>query len=83
MTAAGRSSWFANNPDKAWVEKLFLCYSPIWMVLMALMMLTGWAGTWGNEALLMHAFVVTLPILVVPWLIHKRYSDIPWQHSYF
>ncbi len=74
---------FSPNPDKAWVEKFFLAYSPIWMALMAMMMFTGWAKTWDNIALLLHGCVVMLPIILVPALLQKRFSSIPWRESYF
>src|SRR5206468_12446408 len=28
----GRARWLSANPDKAWGERFFLLYSPIWMV---------------------------------------------------
>lgn len=75
---------FASNPDKAWVEKFFLLYTPIWIGLMAMMMFTGWAGTWGNTALLLHSLVVALPILIVPMLLARRHpSPLPWYQRYW
>ena len=75
--------WFSANPDKAWVEKFFLLYTPVWMALMAMMMLTGWVDTWSNGALLLHAALVALPIFVIPLLVHRRFSDKPVRDSYF
>ena len=46
-------------------------------------MFTGWAGTWSNTALLAHSLLVMLPIIIVPFFLQKKYSDIPWQDSYF
>lgn len=74
---------FSPNPDKAWVEKYFLIYSPIWMALMAMMMLTGWDKSWGDTALLLHGALVALPVFIVPFLLHKTYSDKKWSDSYF
>ncbi|MEZ4287195.1 MAG: hypothetical protein R3A47_03420 [Polyangiales bacterium] len=42
--------WFSSNPDKAWAEKFFLIYSPIWMGFMGAVMATGLTkhiGEWG------------------------------------
>lgn len=76
--------WFSPNPDRAWAEKFFLCYSPIWMALMALMMLTGWVNTFSNTALLLHASLVALPLILLPALLHPRYSPAtPWHQSYW
>ena len=75
---------WSNNPDKAWVEKCFLAYTPVWMALMALMMFTGWAGTWGNAALLAHSLVVALPVLLIPAFLARRHpSHLPWHQRYW
>ncbi|MBD2857856.1 hypothetical protein IB286_02470 [Spongiibacter sp. KMU-158] len=77
------SGWFSENPDKAWVEKFFLIYTPVWMVLMAIMMPTGWAESAGNGALLFHGLLVALPIIVVPALLNKRFGSGSWCDSYW
>ncbi len=69
-----RSSLFSDNPDKAWVEKFFLLYTPVWMALMGMMMFTGWANTWGNTALLLHSLLVALPIFIVPMLMASQHA---------
>lgn len=76
--------WFSPNPDRAWAEKFFLLYSPVWMALMAMMMLTGWTNTSSNVQLLLHATLVATPLLVVPAVLHKRYSpQLAWYESYW
>ena len=77
------TGWFSANPDKAWVEKFFLAYSPVWMASMAFMMLTGADKTWGDTALLIHAFATALPALLVPMLLAPRFTDVPWRQSYW
>jgi cycloeucalenol cycloisomerase len=75
---------FTTNPEKAWVEKFFLAYTPIWIALMAVMMFTGWAGTWGNAALLTHSLVVALPVLLIPAFLARRHpSSQPWYQRYW
>lgn len=76
-------SLFSANPDKAWVEKFFLIYSPVWMALMAMMMFTGWAGSWSDGALLLHGCAVMLPIIVIPFFLQGKYSEKKWTESYF
>jgi len=61
--------WLSENPDKAWAERFFLIYSPIWMLSMAVMMLTGWDKPWGDTALLFHGASIALPLFVVPMII--------------
>lgn len=78
-----KSHWFSDNPEKAWVEKTFLIYSPVWMVMMGLMMITGWDKTFSNTALLVHGLLVALPVLFVPMLLHHKHSTVPWHQSYW
>ncbi|MBV1921691.1 MAG: hypothetical protein KUG73_13515 [Pseudomonadales bacterium] len=61
--------WFSENPDKAWAERFFLIYSPIWMLSMAVMMLTGWDKSWGDTALLIHGASIALPLFLVPLIV--------------
>ncbi len=75
--------WFSSNPDKAWVEKFFLLYSPVWMASMAMMMLTGWDKTWSDSAMLLHGALSAAPAVVVPALVAKRYTAQPWWDSYW
>ena len=76
--------WFSANPDRAWGEKFFLAYSPIWMILMAIMMPTGWVQSFGDTALLLHGVLVAAPIFVVPLLLRRNaYPDRPWYDSYW
>lgn len=78
-----QSLWFSPNPDKAWVEKFFLIYSPIWMLQMLVMMVTGWDKSFSNIALLAQSWLTALPILIVPMLLAKKYTDKPWYQSYW
>lgn len=80
VTARG---FFSGNRDKAWVEKFFLLYSPLWMASMAFMMLTGADKRWSDTALLIHAFATALPVLLVPMLLARRYTDRPWHDSHW
>lgn len=76
------SLWFAKDEDKAWGEKFFMLYTPVWMGLMALMMLTGWVNTFSDTQLLIHSAIVFFPLVVIP-LILRRNSGIPWHQSYW
>ena len=74
---------FSSNPDKAWVEKFFLLYSPVWMASMAYMMLTGADKVWGDTALLIHGALTALPVLLVPMLLAQRFTNKRWYESYW
>ncbi len=76
-------SLFSANPDKAWVEKFFLAYSPVWMAGMGLTMLLGGDRAWSDAALLIHALAIALPVLVVPALLSRRFGTQPWHDSYW
>lgn len=75
--------WLSSNPDKAWVEKVFLAYSPIWMACMAIMMITGADKSLSDGWLLLSCGLIALPVLLVPALLHKRYSTQRWYESYW
>ncbi|MBO6751478.1 MULTISPECIES: hypothetical protein [Spongiibacter] len=77
------SRWFSPNPDKAWVEKWFLIYSPLWMASMAMMMFTGWDKSFGDAALLWHGILTALPAILVPMLVARRYEQCDWRDSYW
>ena len=76
------SQWFSSNPDKAWAEKLFLWFIPVFFAYNALMQQTGWldAGTFWHivqNALMWLPYCVLLPLML------RRNSGIPWQQSYW
>lgn len=78
-----QSLWFSANPDKAWVEKFFLAYSPVWMAVMGIMMLFGLDKSMSDGVLLFTCCMVALPTILVPAILHKKYSTGPWQQSYW
>ena len=84
MTDDGAPRWFSDNPSKAWGERFFLLYSPIWMTFMALVMGLGVAhriGEWGFMAI---GVAVAAPLLVVPAFVHdERATGRRWYQSYW
>ena len=84
--STSKNRWLSNNPDKAWAERFFLIYSPIWMLSMAAMMLTGWDKSWGDTALLLHGASIALPLFVVPlalsWFRSKRATNTPFVDGF-
>ena len=83
-TSAGGPRWFSANPSKAWGEKLFLVYSPIWMGMMALVMglgITDRVGEWGFITI---GLAVALPLVLVPALIRdERSLGRRWYQTYW
>lgn len=75
--------WFSSNPDKAWVEKFFLIYTPIWMIEMAVMMIMGWDKSFSDTGLLLQSLFTASPVFIIPLLLAKKYSDTSWHESYW
>jgi len=84
VTADSVPRWFSENPSKAWGEKFFLAYSPIWMTLMGLVMglgVTARVGEWGFMAI---GAAVALPLVAVPPLIRdERPLGRRWYQTYW
>jgi hypothetical protein len=67
-----RATLVLREPSKAWGEKFFLLYSPVWMTMMALVMglgVTARVGEWGFMAI---GVAVALPLVLVPALIRDE-----------
>jgi len=83
-TSVSEPRWFSDNPSKAWGEKFFLAYSPVWMALMAAVMgfgLTDEIGEWGFMAI---GIAVAAPLVVVPALIRdERPIGRRWYQTYW
>ena len=62
------SSWrfFSENPDKAWAERVFLGYSPVWPILFFGWCKSGWYLRVGDEVNLMVTVLIALPNVLVP-----------------
>ncbi len=84
MTNDAVPRWFSANPSKAWGEKFFLAYSPVWMTMMGLVMglgLTHRLGDWGFMAV---GVAVALPLVAVPALIRdEKPLGRPWYRTYW
>lgn len=68
--------WFSENDSKAWAEKFFLVYSPVWMAVMGLTMVMGWVKVWGDVGFMLQACVVALPFFIYPLLFSKEQGPI-------
>ncbi|AUM12240.1 hypothetical protein [Ketobacter alkanivorans] len=81
--ASDKARWLSANPDRAWGEKFFLFYSPVWMASMGLMMLMGWDKSFSNIALLIHAVTIAAPLLLLPLMLHPKCSPLAWHQTYW
>jgi len=84
MTSNAVPRWFSANPSKAWGEKFFLAYSPVWMTMMGLLMglgVTDRLGEWGFMAV---GVAVALPLVAVPALIRDEQPlGRRWYQTYW
>jgi len=72
MKSSAVPRWFSANPSKAWGEKFFLAYSPVWIIVMGLVMglgVTNRLGEWGFMAV---GVAIALPLVAVPALIRDE-----------
>ena len=73
MTASsGGPRWFSTNPSKAWGERFFLAYSPVWMTIVAALMAFGVTKRLGEWGFLSIAVAVAAPLVVVPALVRDE-----------
>ena len=76
--------WFSANPSKAWGERFFLIYSPIWMAFMALVMASGVTSRIGEWGFLTIGVAVAAPLVVVPALVRdERPIGRRWFQTYW
>jgi len=74
--------WFSDNPDKAWGEKYFLVFIPIFFAYNALVQGMGWLDV-GNGWHLTQNLAMWLPYCVFLPLWLRRGSGVSWRDSYW
>lgn len=76
--------WFSKNPSKAWGEKFFLVYSPIWILIMALTVITGVGNKTGDIGNLVQAIIIAAPLFIIPLIIRKETNlGRKWHQTYW
>ena len=82
MTETTGPRWFSRNPDKAWAEKLFLGFVPVFFAYNAVVQRMGWLDV-GTGWHLIQNLGMWLPYCVgLPaWL--RRRSGVAWSESYW
>lgn len=78
-----RSHFFADNPGKAWAEKFFLIYSPLWMIIMGLVMLMGMHRTLGDIGFIMLGLIVSGPFFIIPAMLSPENKEKPRHQTYW
>jgi cycloeucalenol cycloisomerase len=74
--------WFSRNPDKAWGEKFFLTFVPVFFLYNGVIQATGWLDT-NTFWHIVQNLGMWIPycVLLPAWL--RRHSGVPWQESYW
>lgn len=75
--------WFSANPGKAWSEKWFLLYSPVWMAAMAALMLTGLDEHMGDIGYTVWGLLIAAPLVVVPALYSPENAGRRWYETFW
>ncbi|HKY91215.1 MAG TPA: hypothetical protein VJM11_09245 [Nevskiaceae bacterium] len=74
--------WFSKNPDKAWAEKFFLAFLPVFVVFNTVVQQMGWLDT-GNFWNVAQNVLMWVPYCVLlPWWL-RRNSGVPALKSYW
>jgi cycloeucalenol cycloisomerase len=83
---AGASSipgyWFSKNPDKAWGEKFFLTFIPVFFIYNAVIQKMGWLEV-GNFWHVTQNLLMWVPYCVVLPAILRRNSGVRWHESFW
>src|SRR3990172_4096308 len=76
--------WFSRNPSKAWGEKFFLIYSPIWIAAVAFIQHSSMYKSWRNVGLLLWSLSMALPLVAYPALFRdESYLGRKWYETYW
>jgi cycloeucalenol cycloisomerase len=78
--ATGRAHWLSPNPDKAFAEKWFLLFTPVFFAYNAVIQQLGWLDA-GSVWHVLQNLGMWLPwcVLLPAWL--RRDAVVPWQRS--
>ncbi|WP_146155897.1 hypothetical protein [Enhygromyxa salina] len=80
-----KGSWWSSNPGKAAAERFYLIYSPIWIALVGLVMLSGMYRSWGDAGFMLFGLGAAAPLVFVPYLAPRpEDANKPaWATSWF
>lgn len=78
--------WLSDDPGKAWAERFFLLYTPVWMLAVGVVMTSGALLRWSDAGFMAFSLAVCAPLLVIPALRHRTIPALAgtaWHHSYW
>ena len=77
-----QTHWFSTNPDKAWAEKFFLTFVPVFFLYNAVVQSMGWLDVGNFWHVVQNAGMWIPYCLFLPaWL--RRHSGVHWRESYW
>jgi cycloeucalenol cycloisomerase len=83
VAAPGTARWLSANPDKAWGEKFFLAYTPIWMTAFGLYQRSRIGDGMGDVGNFLLVFAIFAPVWLVPvWIQDTRALGLRWWETY-
>jgi cycloeucalenol cycloisomerase len=74
--------WFSANDDKAWAEKFYLTFIPVFFAYNTMIQMTGWLDA-GNFWHITQSLLMWFPYCVILPLILRRNSGIVWYKSWW
>jgi cycloeucalenol cycloisomerase len=82
VTARIPGYWLSRNPDKAWAEKFYLGFIPVFLIYNGIIQRMGWLDV-GNFWHLVQNLGMWVPycVLLPAWL--RRNSGVRWNESYW
>lgn len=76
--------WLSSNPSKAWGERFFLAYTPVWILAFGLFQRSGISERLGDLGNLLLTAAIAAPLVAVPLLIRDESSlGRPWYRTYW
>ncbi|GBG33886.1 Cycloeucalenol cycloisomerase [Hondaea fermentalgiana] len=72
---------FSENPEKAWTEKFYLAYSPVWAALFGAWCFSGVHLLVGDLGNILATLVIAAPNILVPLLYCP--TNKPWYQTYW
>ena len=74
--------WFSDNEERAWGEKFFLCYIPIWVLVLVLGEIFFPISELNDYQVVLLGLAIGGPIVLLPALIAPRFGK-SWYESYW
>jgi cycloeucalenol cycloisomerase len=81
-TFSTQRKWFSANDDKAWAEKFYLCFIPVWLGFNWLYVTMGWFDC-GNFWNIAQSVLMWMPYCVFLPLILRRKVALPFYRQYW